>query len=126
MTPTDIEKTLTSIESLTHKISKALVIGDPHALSLASSHLRQGAVELSQMLAQLDGVARKNLALKLRLKKICTNLASHRESLIRQSGVVERSLNMLIPASRATTYDKAASPYGAPGKSSGTFNFMAI
>ena len=126
MTPVDIEKTLVSIESLIHQISKALVIGDPQALSLASTHLRQGAVELSQMLAQFDWVARKDLVLKLRLKQICTNLASYRESLIRQSGVVERSLNMLIPASRATTYAKVASPYGAPGKSSGTFNFTAI
>ena len=125
MTPADIEKTLISIESLTHQISKALVAGDPQALSLASTHLRQGAVELSQMRAQFDGVARKNTSLKSRLIKVCTSLASQRESLIRQSGVMERSLNMLIPASRATTYAKAASPYGSPGKSSGTFNFKA-
>ena len=125
MLPADIEKSLASIENLIHEISEALVTGDPQALALASTHLRQGAVDLSQLLSKFGKSALENPSLKLRLKRISISLASRRESLIRQAGVVERSLNTLVPASRTTTYANVAGPYGAPGKPSGTFNFVA-
>ena len=125
MTPVDLENALTSVENLIQQISEALVIGDPVALSTASTHLRQAAVELSNMLPRFDSLTLKNSALKLRLKQIAINLASRRESMLRQSGLVERALNTLVPASKTTTYSKAAGLYGAPGKSSGTFNFIA-
>jgi hypothetical protein len=123
--PADLEKELVSIEGLIHQISGALVNGDPQALALASSHLRQGVVNFSQQLSKFGSVALGNPSFQLRLKQIALDLASRRESLLRQAGVVERSLNILVPASRTTTYAKAAGPYGAPSKSSGTFNFVA-
>ena len=125
MTPVELEKALTSIESLIRQISEALVIGDPVALAMASTQLRQAAVELSNMLPRFDSITLKNSSLQLRLKQIASNLASRRESMLRQSGLVERALNTLVPASKTTTYSKAAGLYGAPGKSSGTFNFIA-
>ena len=124
--PAELEKTFLSIEGLIHEISEALVLGDPQALALGSSHMRQGAVELSQLLSKLDSNALSNSYVRLRLKKIASNLASRRECLLRQSGVVERSLHLLIPASRNQTYAKAASPYGPAGKSSGTFSFSPV
>lgn len=123
--PVDIEKTLTSIEGLIHQISEALIKSDAQALSRASENLRQGIVDFSQILPRFGKVARDNPALKRRLKRISISLASRRESLIRQSGVVERSLNTLVPASCSTTYGKVVGPYGAPGKSSGALNFVA-
>lgn len=125
MTPVDLEKSLTSIESLIQQISETLVGGDPVALAVASTHLRQAAIEFSNMLPRFDSMTLKNPSLKLRLKQIATNLASRRESMLRQSVLVERALNTLVPASKTTTYSKAAGLYGAPGKSSGTFNFIA-
>ncbi len=125
MTPVDLEKSLTSIESLIQQISETLVVGDPVALAMASTHLRQAAVELSNMLPRFDPLTLKNASLKLRLTQISINLASRRENMLRQSGLVERALNTLVPASKTTTYSKAAGLYGAPGKSSGTFNFIA-
>lgn len=123
--PADLEKTLAQIEGLIHQISDALVVGDQKALSLASTDLRQGAVNFSQMLPRFGRAALNNPTLQVRLKRIAISLASRRESLIRQSGVVERSLNTLVPTSRTATYAKAAGPYGAPGRSSGTFSFVA-
>ena len=125
MTPVDLEKSLTSIESLIQQISETLVAGNPASLAVASTHLRQAAVELSNMLPRFDSMTLKNPSLKLRLKQISINLASRRESMLRQSGLLERALNTLVPASKTTTYSKAAGLYGAPGKSSGTFNFIA-
>jgi precorrin-6B methylase 1 len=123
--PADIEKALTAIERLIREISEALVTGDPLILALASTQLRQASVELSQMLPRFDSITLKNPSLKLRLTQIAINLASRRESMLRQSGLVERALHTLVPASQTTTYSKAAGLYGAPGKSSGTFNFIA-
>ena len=125
MTPVDLEKSLTSIESLIQQISETLVVGDPVALAMASTHLRQAAVELSNMLPRFDPLTLKNASVKSRLAQISINLASRRESMLRQSGLVERALNTLVPASQTATYSKAAGLYGAPGKSSGTFNFIA-
>lgn len=125
MTADDIEKSLAAIEGLIHHISEALISGDPQALALASTDLRQGAVDFSQKLSKFGRAALEDPSLKVRLKRISVSLASRRESLIRQAGVVERSLNTLVPASRTATYAKAAGPYGAPGKPSGTFNFVA-
>ena len=125
MTPVDLEKSLTSIESLIQQISETLVVGDPVALAMASTHLRQAAVELSNMLPRFDPLTLKNASLKLRLTQISINLASQRENMLRQSGLVERALNTLVPASKTTTYSKETGLYGAPGKSSGTFNFIA-
>jgi hypothetical protein len=82
-------------------------------------------VNFSQQLSKFGSVALGNPSFQLRLKQIALDLASRRESLLRQAGVVERSLNILVPASRTMTYAKAAGPYGAPSKSSGTFNFVA-
>ena len=125
MTPVDLEKSLTSIESLIQQISETLVVGDPVALAMASTHLRQAAVELSNMLPRFDSLTLKNASVKSRLAQISINLASRRESMLRQSGLVERALNTLVPASQTATYSKTAGLYGAPGKSSGTFNFIA-
>ena len=125
MTAVDLEKSLTSIESLIQQISEILVVGDPVALATASTHLRQDAVELSNMLPRFDSLTLKNASVKSRLAQISINLASRRESMLRQSGLVERALNTLVPASQTATYSKTAGLYGAPGKSSGTFNFIA-
>ncbi|WP_210543904.1 hypothetical protein [Rhodoferax sp. PAMC 29310] len=121
----DIENLLCSIERLIQEVSDALVLGDPQALALASAALRQGAVNFSQIVPRLGSAALKTPSLQLRLKRIVGSLAIRRESLIRQTMVVERSLHTLVPASRAVTYAKASGPYGAPGKSSGTFNVVA-
>jgi hypothetical protein len=123
--PADIEKALASIERLIHEFSEALVLGDPQALALASTALRQGAVNFVQLAPKWGATALKNQSLQLRLKRISNSLAIRRESLIRQSVVVERALNTLIPASRTTTYAKEIGPYGTPGKPSGTFNYVA-
>ncbi len=123
--PADIEKTLASIEQLIQDVSDALVQGEPQALSLASTALRQAAVNFSQSLPRLGGVALRTPALQLRLKRIAAHLVIRRESLIRQSVVVERSLHTLVPATQTATYAKAIGPYGTPGKPSGTFNYVA-
>ena len=125
MTAVELEKSLTSIESLIQQISETLTVGDPVALTTASTHLRQAAIELSNMLPRIDSMTLKNASLKLRLTQISINLASRRQSMLRQSGLVERALNTLVPASQTATYSKTAGLYGAPGKSSGTFNFIA-
>jgi hypothetical protein len=102
-----------------------MVLGEPQALALASAALRQGAVNFSLIVSKFGSAALKTPSFQRRLKHIASSLAIRRESLIRQTMVVERSLHTLVPASRAATYAKASGPYGAPGKSSGTFNVVA-
>jgi hypothetical protein len=123
--PADIEKALASIERLIGEASGALVQRDTEALALASSALRQGAVNFSQLVSKLGPATLKAPSFQLRLKRISSSLAMRRESLIRQSVVVERSLHTLVPASRTATYSKAIGPYGTPGKSSGAFKCVA-
>lgn len=121
----DLQSALASIERDLHGMSEALISGDPQALASASGALRQGAIDFSQLLQRLSPAQRQSKLLQARLKKIASDLAIRRESLIRRTVLVERALNAVVPATRSTTYAKTAGPYGAPGKSSGSFKYLA-
>ncbi|MEO8118571.1 MAG: hypothetical protein ABI606_04515 [Rhodoferax sp.] len=116
---------MTSIELLFTDVSAALVSGEPHALSAASDGLRQAAIDFSGLVQGLTAIDRNNKNLQSRLKSLSVGLAAQRESLIRRTVLVEMALNTIVPATRDATYAKAAGPYGAAGKQTGAFKYLA-
>ncbi len=125
MFPAHIEKALTDVELHVNDVASALVSGEPQALATASVALRQAAIDFSALLQRLTPVELKNKHLKPRLKNIADGMATHRESLIRRTVLVERALNAIVPATQSATYAQAAGPYGSLGKQTGAFKFLA-
>ena len=125
MIPAHIEDSLVKVELIFSNVSAALVSGDPVALEVSSTALRQAAIEISALIQRLMPVERKNKELKSRLKKIADGMAAQRESLIRRTALVEMALNAIVPATQGTTYAQATGPYGSAGKQSGAFKYLA-
>jgi hypothetical protein len=123
--PPPIEHALASVESIFSDVSAALISGEPVALLSASAALKQATLDCAQLMQRLTPADLKNPILKLRLKTIADGLAVRRESLIRRTVLVERALNAVVPATRNTTYAKAAGPYGTAGKQSGSFKYLS-
>jgi hypothetical protein len=125
MMPSDIHAALLQLEQSVEQISSALVSNEPAALEAASSTLRKGAIDFSQLLQRVDLSSLKQSDLKIRLGQVAQALSLRRESLIRRSVFVDRALNAVVPASQNATYSKSSGVYGAPGKTSGAIRGMA-
>lgn len=118
------EKALVQVELQFDVVSAALISGEPAALESASAGLRQVAIDFSGL---LQGLAPAELAgknLKLRLKKLAEGMAMQRESLIRRTVAVERTLHAIMPATRNATYTQTSGPYGSSGRPTGAFKLL--
>lgn len=104
MLPVEIEKSLALIELQCETLSAAVVSGEPQALEVTSELLKQAAVDFSDLMAQLDGGTEAGPQLRARLKQVATTLGIQRESLLRRSVFVERSLHTLVPSMQKSTY----------------------
>lgn len=125
MTTAQVEEALRSVESQLEAVSATLLSGDTQTLTDSSSALRQATIDFSQLLHGLNAAERADLKLKQRLKKIATEMAARRESLIRHGVLAERALNAIVPATRGTTYAPAAAPYASLGRQTGAFKYLA-
>ena len=104
MLPAEIEKPLSLIELQCEAVAAAVGSGEPQALEAASLALRQAAVDFAAFMEQLGGAGQAGPELRSRLKKLATRLGVQRENLIRRSVVVDRALNVMVPATRKSTY----------------------
>ncbi len=120
-----IDKTLTDVELCISQVADSLVSGESVALESASGALRQAASALAEAMNGLAPIDQKDASLRARFKKIARAMATQRETLIRRTVMVDLALNTLVPGARSATYAQAAGPYGAPGKSSGAFKYLA-
>jgi hypothetical protein len=116
-----LEAALQHIEKQFKDLSLALVSGEPVALESASVAMRQAGIDFSALIQRLTPAERKNRQLTLRLKALADGLGERRASLLRQTALVERKLNTILPATQDATYANAAGAYGNPAKSSGAF-----
>lgn len=108
MLSAQIEPALALIELQCEAVAAAVQTGEPRALEQASQALRQTAVDFSALLEQLGGPAQASPGLTARLQKLATALGHQRESLLRRSALVERSLHTLVPSlQERTTYAPA-------------------
>ena len=123
--PTNVEAALARVELCVDKVSVAIVSGEPSELIVASGALQQAAVDFSYLLQRLTEKKKKNKELKLRVKRIAAGMATQREGLIRRNVLVSRALNVIVPATRSTTYAQAVGPYGSAGKQTGVFKVLA-
>lgn len=119
-TPAQLESACTALEQHLQQISAALIDQDPQVLLSASAALQSRTIEFSQLLTQARPEVLGNPALQSRIVALANALSSRRELLIRQSVLVERALNAVVPATCKTTYATTAGPYGTARTSSGT------
>ncbi len=125
MLPAHLEEALIVIEQHFNDMSAALVSDEPAALLVASTALRQAAVDFSELLQRLTPTELTGKDLKARLQKLSGDMVLRRESLIRRSVLVERALNAVVPATCNTTYSQSAGPYGKPGQQTGAFKVLS-
>ena len=116
-----LEAALQHVEKQFKDLSIALVSGDPVSLEPASAAMRQAGIDLSALIQKLTPAERKNRQLTVRLKALADGLGERRASLMRQTALVERKLNTILPEKQDTTYANSAGAYGNPAKSSGAF-----
>lgn len=107
MLPAELEKPLALIELQCQAVAAAVTSGEPQALEAASQALRQAAVDFSDFMERTGAAAQAGPQLRLRLKKIATQLGMQREALLRRSAVIERGLHALVPSTQKTTYAPA-------------------
>ena len=131
--PTPTSAALLEAENCASAVSQALLAGDPDGLEAASRGLHQAALALSAMLQSQRGKPPADSDFKKRLGQVLLNLGMQREALLRRSAMVERSLNSIIPATRASTYGStyagttagSARSYGHNAKQSGAFKLFS-
>ena len=116
-----LEAALQHVEKQFKDLSIALVSGDPVSLEPASAAMRQAGIDLSALIQKLTPAERKNRQLAVRLKALADGLGERRASLMRQTALVERKLNTILPEKQNATYANSAGSYGNPAKSSGAF-----
>ena len=124
---------LLEAENCVSAVSQALLAGDPNSLEAASRGLHQAALALSAMLQSQRNKPPMDSAFKKRLGQVLVSLRMQREALLRRSAMVERSLNSIVPATRASTYGGAytgtiagsARSYGHNAKQSGAFKLFS-
>ena len=124
MITTRIEAALVDVERQFSDVADALVSGDPLSLQAASNSLRHAAVDFAGLVQGLTSSDLKDPALQSRVQKLADGMTNHREGLIRRSGMVERRLNALVPATQNNTYTQAGRGYGSSGKQTGAFKVL--
>ena len=107
MLPAELEKPLALMELQCQAVATAVASGNPIDLEAASQALRETAVDFSAFMGQLEGAAMAGPQLRIRLKKLATNLGIQREGLLRRSAMIERGLNALVPSTQKSTYAPA-------------------
>ena len=114
MLPAEIEKPLALIELQCQAVAAAVASGEPQDLDAASQGLRQAALDFSAFMERTGAAAHAGPQLRVRLKKIATQIGMQRENLLRRSALIERGLNALLPSTQKTTYAPGgrASMYG--------------
>ena len=94
-------------------------------LQAGGNVLQRLSVEFSQMageagLRQLDIRTRTQ-----RVKAIASRIAMLREGLLRQLALVERGLEILVPATRDKATYATGGAYGRPVRQSGSFSYLS-
>lgn len=124
-TPTPLESACSVLEQQFEQISLALIRNDPAEVLNASSTLQKSAVVFFQAVRQLPAAELKRPGVSERIAALAYGLSSQRETMVRQSVLVERALNALVPATCKPTYAIQVGPYGSPGTSRGMFKVLA-
>jgi len=111
VTTADIDVRLGRLEGRLDAVSAALVQGDGDALLLASTLLRDAAVEVASLLpVPTAAVVGGGVALKRRVVVAGRRFAECRELLARRAAAVDRSIASLFPPSEVeqATYSRGA------------------
>ena len=97
-------------------LAQVLLCGQPEQLEAATRELQSAATALSEVMQRLvTGSTAQRRDFKKRLQAVAQILAVQREACLRCLASVERSLNSILPATRASTYAGAATPYTRGG-----------
>jgi hypothetical protein len=120
-----MEQALAEVESQLRTVANAIVAGEPQSLTIAATSLRLAALALAQTMQDAGAAGRPDPSLKRRVRIMARTLARQRESLIRRTALVDRSLNALVPATRGASYAPGASAYGTAGRPTGAFRMLS-
>lgn len=120
-----LEQQLDRVEHQFNAVSAALVNGDPDLVQASSAALQQLSVQFVQM---VDELGRRSVApapLAMRIKALADGMQLLRDNLARRSAYVERALQLVVPATKNTTYSATQGPYGSPVRQSGAFKVFS-
>lgn len=120
-----MEQALAQAESHVRSVAAAIVSGEPQSLAIATTSLRLAALALAQTLQRAGQAGQADPAVKRRVRRMARALAQQRESLLRRSALVDRSLHALVPATRDVGYAPVASTYGTAGRPTGSLRMLS-
>lgn len=120
-----IQDLLTLAENRSRVLSDALLAGEPDQVAVASSGMQQVVQVLSDTLQQAHQRATLDGSSAARLRRLGQDLAQQRQACLRLGAVVDRSLNSLLPSTRANTYGGANTPYGQQARRTGAFKLIS-
>lgn len=120
-----MEQTLADAELHVRNVAAAIVSGEPQSLVIATTSLRLAALALAQTLQRAGEADQADPAVKRRIRSMARALAQQRESLLRRSALVDRSLHALVPATREVGYTPVGSAYGTTGRPTGSFRMLS-
>ncbi len=121
----DLHALLALAERRASVVAQALVGGEPEPLEAAVRGLHQCALELSGVMHGLKGSTVLDPAQRRRLANVGQAIAMQREACVRRLGVAERSLQSIVPATRASTYAGGPGSYGRGAVQCGAFKLLA-
>lgn len=114
------------LELRSQAISDALRCGDAAAVLSASQSLRDIVVDASRLMREISTPEGQRASLVARLRRLAKLMVAQREGLIRRTVMVERNLEILVPAAiRTATYGSSSGPYGSIARKTGAFKVLA-
>jgi len=120
-----MEQALAQAELHVRNVAAAIVSGEPQSLAIATTSLRLAALALAQTLQRPGPAGQVDPAVKRRVRSMARALAQQRESLIRRTALVDRSLHALVPATRDSGYAPLGNTYGTAGRPTGSLRLLS-
>jgi len=124
MSNISLDAQLDLIEQQFNEVSTALQDGNAQAVQSAAARLQQLAVDFTLIVEKMGRGRWATPQRALRIKGLAHTLPALRENLLRRSAYVDRALEMIIPATKKTTY-AGGSAYGDAMRQSGAFKFLS-
>ena len=128
----DLLAALDGFDRKLEDFSRCVVGTDPDQLALLAIELQKSSLALAGLLQRIPPQLQHDADLRAIGQRLATRLGVLRESVLRQTAVVQQALAVLMPAAKTDTYTPPAagralrSRYGSAGAQSGEFKSFSV